>query len=217
MDEKQEKKGETEAAAQPQSLVLCTDTELKIFSDPLRQRILWKLAERNTPMTAKMVADALGIAPSSAGHHLRRLESIGVVEIDHRETVRGIVATFYRMSDRPVSVKLDEPAHMSAQQLILENNLRLVEEGFWRHAENLRAKTPRGGTMEDLPESWGLGCTIDMLHLTDAELKEWNEMVRGFLKAHDGAHAAPCARPYHCAVIWYEAGAEEAEKADGKK
>lgn len=194
------------AAAQP--IVLRTDAELKIFSDPLRQRILWKLAERNTPMTAKMVADALGIAPSSAGHHLRRLESLGAVEIDHRETVRGIVATFYRMSARPVSVNLDEPTHESAQRLILENSLRLVEEGFWRHASQLRAKTPQGSTLEALPEVAGLRFTIDMLHLTDAELAEWNEMVRRFMDAHDGAHAAPDARPYHCAFIWYEAGAQ---------
>ncbi len=200
-------------AAQAEPIVLRTDAELKILTDPLRQRILWKLAERNAPMTAKNVADALGIAPSSAGHHLRRLERIGAVEIDRRETVHGIVATYYRMSRRPVSVSLDAQAQENEQRLLLENSLRLVEEGFWRHAAQLRAKTPQGGMMEALPESRGLRYCVDMLHLTDAELTEWNEMVRTFMDAHDGAHAAAGARPYHCALIWYEAGADEAQSA----
>ena len=111
------------------------------------------------------------------------------------------------------AARVSAQAQENEQRLLLENSLRLVEEGFWRHAAQLRAKTPQGGMMEALPESRGLRYCVDMLHLTDAELTEWNEMVRTFMDAHDGAHAAAGARSYHCALIWYEAGADEAQSA----
>ncbi len=62
---------------------LATEKELRIFMFPLRQKILRTMHLLGEPTTAKHIADTLGISPSSARHHLIRLQEIGLVEHDH--------------------------------------------------------------------------------------------------------------------------------------
>lgn len=61
-------------------LILSDEKSVGIFMHPLRQRMLEKMMILAEPVTSKHLADELGIAPSSARHHMLKLESIGVVE-----------------------------------------------------------------------------------------------------------------------------------------
>ncbi len=63
----------------PQTLVLSTAQQMKALGDALRVRILGLIQYQ--PATAKQIADRLGIAPSSVGHHLHVLEDAGLVQI----------------------------------------------------------------------------------------------------------------------------------------
>ena len=56
------------------TIYIQTEKELRTYMHPLRQQILFELSLRPQGMTAKQLADALGIAPSSAGHHLGKLD-----------------------------------------------------------------------------------------------------------------------------------------------
>ncbi len=87
--------------------ILSSDHELRIFMEPTRQKILKKLDEGDVEMTAKQLADCFGIAPSSAGNHLRKLESIGLVELARTENIHGITAKYYRACDVDVRVRGD--------------------------------------------------------------------------------------------------------------
>ena len=60
------------------TIYIQTEKELRTYMHPLRQQILFELSLRPQGMTAKQLADALGIAPSSAGHHLGKLEQMGL-------------------------------------------------------------------------------------------------------------------------------------------
>ncbi|SRR6266851_229329 len=77
----------------PQVLVLSTTQQMKALGDALRVRILGLIQYQ--PATAKQIADRLGIAPSSVGHHLHVLEDAGLVQIVARRSVRGTVANYY--------------------------------------------------------------------------------------------------------------------------
>ena len=52
-------------------LELRDEESLKIYMDPLRQRIVLTMCSLNRPGTAKNLADIMSISPSSAKHHLQ--------------------------------------------------------------------------------------------------------------------------------------------------
>lgn len=85
---------------------LVTEKELRTYMHPLRQKIRRLLELHPEGLTAKQVADSLSIAPSSAGHHLAALESVGLVGLDRTEQIHGFTAKFYKAA--PVDVTLGE-------------------------------------------------------------------------------------------------------------
>jgi DNA-binding transcriptional ArsR family regulator len=82
----------------PPSLPITTAAQLKAVSDPTRSRILGII--QNQPATAKQLADRLGVAPGTIGHHLRVLESAGLAQVVARRMVRGIIARYYTRTAR---------------------------------------------------------------------------------------------------------------------
>lgn len=82
----------------PAGLSITTSEQFKAFGDPTRERMLSILQQR--PVTSKQLADALGIAPGTAGHHLQTLEAAGLAKVVARRLVRGIVAKYYTRTAR---------------------------------------------------------------------------------------------------------------------
>ena len=82
---------------------LVTEKQLRAYMQPTRQRILTLLRSREEGMTAKQLADRLGIAPSSAGHHLKVLQEIGLVEEAGTKLVHGFIARYFRDADVDVT------------------------------------------------------------------------------------------------------------------
>ncbi|MDO7270076.1 ArsR/SmtB family transcription factor [Shouchella clausii] len=66
----------------------------KIISDPLRGQIISLLAEK--PMTSKQTAVELGKNPGTIYYHIKQLYEHGILELDHVETVKGIVEKYYK-------------------------------------------------------------------------------------------------------------------------
>ena len=85
-------------------IYLETEKDLRVYLHPLRQKILSVLERNPEGMSAKQIADTLGIAPSSAGHHLQTLEQAGLVELDRIEIIHGFRAKLYRNTPVTVSV-----------------------------------------------------------------------------------------------------------------
>ena len=73
-----------------------SENQLRIYALPLRQKIIRTMQVLGRPATAKQIADTLMISPSSARHHLLKLQEIGLVEHDHYEFINGIKADYVR-------------------------------------------------------------------------------------------------------------------------
>lgn len=87
---------------------LTTVEQLKAFAEPVRTRILGII--QNQPATAKQIADRLGIAPGTAGHHLQVLEAAGLAQVVARRLVRGIVSKYYTRTARIFNFSLPQEA-----------------------------------------------------------------------------------------------------------
>ncbi|HKS70619.1 MAG TPA: helix-turn-helix domain-containing protein [Ktedonobacterales bacterium] len=88
----------------PATKAITTVEQLKAFADPVRTRIMSII--QNQPATAKQIADRLGIAPGTAGHHLQVLEGAGLAQVTARRLVRGIVAKYYTRTARVFTFNL---------------------------------------------------------------------------------------------------------------
>lgn len=82
----------------PTRLAVNTIQQLKALGDTTRSRILGIIQLR--PATAKQIADKLGIAPGTIGHHLQVLEAAGLAQIVARRLIHGIVAKYYTRTAR---------------------------------------------------------------------------------------------------------------------
>ncbi len=82
----------------PARLTVNTVQQLKALGDATRSRILGIIQLQ--PATAKQIADKLGIAPGTIGHHLQVLEAAGLAQIVARRLVHGIVAKYYTRTAR---------------------------------------------------------------------------------------------------------------------
>ena len=100
-----------------QTIHITTEKELRTYMHPLRQNILFELSLRPQGMTAKQLADALGIAPSSAGHHLGKLEQMGLAELARTEVIHGFCAKFYKAADVTVNIDVHRAAPLMHKAL----------------------------------------------------------------------------------------------------
>jgi len=72
--------------------------KLKILADTRRLAILRLLMVK--PETLTSIGEALGEHPALIRHHLKRLEKVGLVELDSSRIVRGFVEKYYRARAR---------------------------------------------------------------------------------------------------------------------
>lgn len=173
------------------TVCLKTEQELKIFMDPLRQRLLRTMEILGVPTTPKHLADLMKITPSAAKHHITRLMSIGLVGEDHTEDIHGFHAVFYKALPVDVSLGLREQDFAEERSAVMENQIAGI---FARLKKNL-FDYAAGGCEGTQPGDCGTG----VLHLTQNDLAELNGWMDSFL----AEHAAPAegTEPYECAII----------------
>ena len=85
-------------------IVLTGKKELDIYVNPQRQNILRCMQIAGVPMSAKQIADQVGISASSVQRHIRLLRELGIVEQSHTEQIHGITATYFRVLPRNVRI-----------------------------------------------------------------------------------------------------------------
>jgi len=66
----------------------------KVLGDPLRLEILRILMAGSA--TLSQIGKQMGMHPAKIRHHLKQLESVGLVEFDYSREVRGFVEKYYR-------------------------------------------------------------------------------------------------------------------------
>ncbi|HIX12535.1 MAG TPA: helix-turn-helix domain-containing protein [Candidatus Anaerofilum faecale] len=173
---------------------LVTEKQLRAYMQPTRQRILALLRSSEEGMTAKQLADRLGIAPSSAGHHLNVLREIGLVEEAGTKRVHGFTARYFRDADVDVTfAELPEAASDARRQAIR----RLVLEDLERFLPQLdREPKPEDADMMD-----------GILWLTPDEAAALWRQLRAFVSAH--AARRPGTQAYNFVVFGGPDGEEK--------
>lgn len=152
-------------------LKISTDKQLKIYMQPTRQKILHLLSVKG-PMTPKMIADELSITSSSAKHHLLKLVELEIVELDHQETIHGIIATYYKPVAVTVSLGLNEGGE---KELFAQNLLRNIQDGFFKYSRETKLNT------EHFSGDMGTG----VIHLSQKEADDLYELVKNYLSSHE--------------------------------
>ena len=176
-------------------LELSTEKELKVYMDPLRQRMLRTMAVMGKPVTAKKLADTMKITPAAAKHHLLRLESIGLVGIDHTEVIHGITATYYALLPVDVRLGIEKQEFRTEKSLFAENMLRSVYETFrtkvYAHPEKAGSVPFTGDFL------------TGVLHLRQETADELIRMIMQFIKEHETPEEGTI--PFEYALIAYNA------------
>ena len=177
------------------TITLSGEKELRIFMEPLRQRMLRTMEQIGDPVTPKKLADAMGITPSSAKHHLTKLESIGLVGVHHTEQIHGITAVFYALLPVTVGIGVNRGDHREERVAIAENLVASVCKGFFE-------KMPRGHEHpEDLP-FWGDVMT-GVVHLTQLQADELHKLLSRF--AEENGARRENTLPFEYALVLYNA------------
>jgi DNA-binding transcriptional regulator GbsR (MarR family) len=159
-------------------IVLTGKKELDIYVNPQRQNILRQMQIAGTPMTAKQIADLVGISASSVQHHIRLLCELGIVEQSHTEQIHGITATYFRVLPRTVRIGSFVADECGNQRVaIMQSSLNSIFTNFLRYC----AKTgePRPGE----PQFGDMLSGIS--HLRDDEASELYALICDFLQAHE--------------------------------
>lgn len=173
---------------------LTSEKELKIFMDPIRQRVLRFMEITRTPMTSKRIADKLSMTPASAKHHLTQLESIGLVELDHTEVIHGITAKYYRVVEADIKLGMGENEYLTEQIIIAENQVMSVFKNFTQSA--ISHKPNEQSTIHG-------DCNTCVVHLTEQQYQELREYVQNFFKNNQVPSQGTSA--YEVALVYCEA------------
>jgi DNA-binding CsgD family transcriptional regulator len=176
-----------------------TEKQLRIFSLPLRQKILRTMRMIGKPVTSKDIADRLKIAPSSARHHLNRLKEIGLVEHHHYKTINGIKADFLIASDVNVSIGTDiSDAHTAERETASQVMLAEISNRFMGTLSARREKA------SNTPQRFFGDLMGGIAHLSTQDAEKLYHMVRDFLDAHTLPKTSD-ETPWEYAFLLYEA------------
>lgn len=88
-----------------------TPAHFKALAHPIRQRLLFLLGE---PATMSQLAKALDTRKGNVAHHLKVLESAGMVELTESRQVRGGTEHFYRRSAPRIEIADTQPGPATA-------------------------------------------------------------------------------------------------------
>lgn len=180
---------------------LSTKKELEIYMNPVRQNLLRLLERSKLPMTPKQLSQKLDISPSSVQHHIKKLESLGVITLNHTEVINGITARYYCPTYVNVRIGLDHPDDTQLQkEVLVQEQIARTYEGFLTQ----KKKFIELFNNEDLESRWDLGDIMTgVVHLSPGEGEELLTLIKDFLDAH----AVPSAEksPWEYAFILYNA------------
>jgi DNA-binding transcriptional ArsR family regulator len=163
----------------PASLRINSAAQYKALGEPTRVKILAIIQQQ--PATAKQIADRLGIAPGTAGHHLQTLEAAGLAQVVARRLVRGIVAKYYTRTAR--IFMFEQPKDGTEQQ---SATLHLIS-----HMRDELLDTLADGSDDDI---YGAG----FLHarLTPARAKEYADRLHALIDEFIQESPAPDGQVY---------------------
>lgn len=182
-------------------IALTTKEQLDIYMSPTRQKLLRLLSLEGSPMTPKQLADKLEISASGVQHHIKKLIQLGVVELDHTETINGINASFYKPARVTVSIGLSESDELSEQkEVLVQNSIAQIYDGFRSHMKKMMDLTGE----KDINKLQSLGDILSgVVYLSEEQSAELIRLITGFIEQHSSPTTG--SKPWEYAIIAYNA------------
>ena len=96
----------------PETLLVDRPEQLRALADDVRSRVISLLRER--AYSTQQLAEALGIPKGTVGHHLKVLESAGLIHVVRTRQVRAVTEKFYGRTARLFLYQTEDPADARA-------------------------------------------------------------------------------------------------------
>jgi DNA-binding transcriptional ArsR family regulator len=96
----------------PETLVVSAPEQLRALADDVRAAVISLLRER--AYSTQQLAEKLGIPKGTVGHHLKVLESAGLIHIVRTRQVRAVTEKFYGRTARLFLYQTEDPADARA-------------------------------------------------------------------------------------------------------
>ena len=203
-------------------IILDTPEKNKIYMNPQRQRLIRLMQVSGEPMTPKQLSNELGISPSAVTAHIKKLESLGVIKLDHTKKINGINAKYYALEHANISLQANEQndARVTNEQEVFLNYM--MNENWQGFLEYKRNHWPRGEkttekktieekATEEKPEASNentdtsaqvTGDAISSVaFLTDEDAAQLKNYIIDFLEAH--ADKQPNNKPWSTTLLAY--------------
>lgn len=162
----------------PETLVVARPDQLRALGDDVRASVISLLRER--AYSTQQLSEKLGIPKGTVGHHLKVLETAGLIHVVRTRQVRAVTEKFYGRTARLFLYQTEDPA-----------DERAIGSAVLRTAAS---------EIERSPEGTGFG-------LTRASLtrKDLNRLERRLKKLMDDVRAAdsPDGEPFAFATAIY--------------
>lgn len=158
-------------------ITLATRKQMDIYMNPQRQRLLRALEVSGVPMTPKQLSDVLKISASSVSLHIRKLEELGLVALDHTESIHGIQAKFYQKLPVSVSLGGNREDDLKEERTCLSDYL-ITElwNGFKDRLNRVKDKTDAITTGD---------FTCGVVHLNKKDADELYHLILDFTETHE--------------------------------
>lgn len=160
--------------ANDNAIRLTSLNDIKTFSDPYRMMIYKTFSNAEEAITIKRVADIMGEVPAKVYYHAKKLIKLGVLELDHEENINGIIAKYYKSTERRIIMShdsLDEkhiPSMLTETQKMISNVIDDAKTEFIDAMQHLSQKEQKG---QDMDEGDG-GLIVSRIYLTKEEVKD---------------------------------------------
>ena len=159
-----------------------TDEEIKIVSDPYRMKIISTFSRMNRPSTVKEIADNMGEVPAKVHYHVKKLLSIDLLELDHTETINGIIAKYYKLTADRFEIKYKDEDQVNVKNL--DSRLRVVmtvidsfKQDFYDMYEIRKKNKVKG-------ESGKAMISQENIYVTLEELEDFYQEIEKFMESH---------------------------------
>jgi DNA-binding transcriptional ArsR family regulator len=151
-------------ATEPTDRLALDAEQLRILLEPTRTAIAELLSDG--PATTSQIADALGKPKGTVGHHLKAMESAGLVRVVRTERVRAIEAKYYARTARTFLLDSSEEIE--------------IDPGFFlrRALDDVTEATGHRERLEGLP---GIG-SLRHARIPDDRAAEWSARLAALVE-----------------------------------
>ena len=156
-----------------------TEEAYRVVIDPYRVRIMKAFDTYGRAATVKEIADVLGDSAAKVSYHFKKMQAIGMFELEHEELINGIKAKYYRLKYDDINIqgyKSDiEDGDKISEYL---NLLYGIVDDFKKDIKDMLQ------TAKEKSITGGCTMTSQDIYLTEAEHKAFIEEYNAFIEKY---------------------------------